>query len=377
MSEIPALPPMSEDQSMVTDAVREFVRDAVLPVARDLDRDGAFPADLLREMGGMGLFGLMAPETAGGAAMGFPTLLVVLDALAAGSASLAAILAAHAVLVGMPLFRSADAGDAGGLPAELASGRALGGGSFSALAGPAVRATPREGGFVLDGDQPLTVGAIRADWIAVPAVVEGSPPILALVPRGAPGLSVEPCTGALGLRSAGLGDVRLRGVEAPSGRVFGDGAVDSLVPPALAALAAVGAGLQDAAITAASEYGSERQQFGRPILAFEGLRARVADMAVRLSATRHMVAAAGCVLGDTGSGNGEAGAAFAARAARLVSARSAVTAADEALQIHGGYGFSREFVPERLLRDAQFVLLAAGGPDADREILARITLGEP
>ena len=180
--------------------------------------------------------------------------------------------------------------------------------------------------------------------------------------RPGPGVSVVPAVGSLGMRAAGLARVQLRGAAAREVGAADDGL-------SLIALGSVAAGIGQAALAEATAYANEREQFGRPIASFQAIQWKLANMATEL--------AAAWLLGLRAAWLRDAGRPYAAAAGRFfrLAARAANAATSEALQVHGGYGYTREFAVERHVRDARFFTLVEGRVVVSESIVARFGAG--
>jgi alkylation response protein AidB-like acyl-CoA dehydrogenase len=370
---------LGEDVALLQGSVRELCQRQIVPQARAWDAAGRLPPSILRELGQMGLLGLRVSEADGGAGLSMAAAAAILEELAAADGAVALTVAIHNFSCLGHLVRRADASVRQSVLPRLVSGEALG---AWAMAEPGVgsdpgsaRATVRHEGreWVIRGRKSQVVQGGVADVLVVVASTDpeqGSDGLASfLIDRAAPGVRVLDEVRTLGMRAAATVDLRLEDVRVPEDRC--------LARPGLAqrdmreieadsriAHAAIACGLARAAIDASRAYAREREQFGRPIADFQAIQWKLADMATGLDAARLLVQHAAWER-DRGLAATES----AARA-KLFAASRAVTACSEALQIHGGYGYTEEFPVERMLRDARYIPIAEGTDEIQRIVLS-------
>jgi alkylation response protein AidB-like acyl-CoA dehydrogenase len=331
----------------------------------------------------LGLGGVLVPEARGGTGLDALAYALVCEELARADGALGLAVAVHNGLALSALFEApradatagdarASAGDAAAKKAwleRLASGQA-----WAACAleldertMPDAEVTEEGGRRRLHGTArwlvPVAGAGLRAALLVVPARVAGSVELFA-VPSDCPGLHIEPVPG-LGLRAAGAGDVRFDGAEVPAGLSLGPLAPRTLGLGRLG-LASVALGLGEAALAEAIAYAKERTQFGQPIAEFQALQWMIADSRVGLDAARGLVQRVATIAGaEAPVLPAQAATAFA------TATRNAADAGHRALQIHGGYGYTRDFPVERMLRDVLTCEAALGGPTAARSVRAK------
>ena len=356
---------LSEEQLAVQDMTRRFARERLLPGVRERDEQGADPAELREELLGMGFGGLLVPEEQGGMGMDRMCLALGLEELAAVDAALALQILTSNVwgCQALELFGD-DEQKSAALP-PLAGGESLSAfccsepeaGSDRSLIGLSA-ATSGNGGFILNGSKCNVIAAAAAGVMLVVAggeeaggVGERNDLSLLLVDAGSPGITVSPVRDTLGMRCAGIADVDFADLLAPPGALIGKAGagarmLSELAPLASLGTAAVGLGMSVGAFELAREYASQREQFGRTIARFQGIRFKLSEMALRLEATRGLVMRSACAETETER-------AALGDMARLGAADTACFCARECVQIHGGYGYSREYHAERFMRDAK------------------------
>ncbi|MBT6435249.1 MAG: hypothetical protein HOK97_14720 [Deltaproteobacteria bacterium] len=351
----------TEDQEMLADTLSRFVADAVAPNATAWSQAAKTPMDALHGLRDLGLLGLELPEAAGGAGFGSVEWVQAVEALATGDAGLALSLVVHSV--GAAVL--AQAGDEhAALVQDLAAGEV-----FASLAWVDARATPidiREDAdaLVLNGVKEAVANSEHAKWILVRAK-RGEEEGMALVSGDAKGLSLQAQTHGLGLRSTGFANAEFTNVTIPKSAWF-DAAQLKLAQVHLdLGMAALAVGLGAASLDAGARYGMERKQFGKPIAMFQANQFKLADMVTENDGARLLVLRAALSRKSREVGM-----------ARVFAADSAFKAADHALQLHGGYGYTEEFPVERFYRDAQFTTALYRTGDMIRSDIASQLLGD-
>ena len=357
---------LDENQAQIKEAIQGFVRSEVTPHAEAWDASGCLEKVRMAALAELGMLGIMVGEAYDGVALGLVEAVLVLEQVARGEGGLAAAMASHAVVAAPLIERSASPSQVTHWLPRLSMGEALAAWAASeSAAGLPTRAKSTGSGWSLSGAKRLVAGGTIADLFVVSAELEGEPALF-LVPSEAAGVSVT-SPGLLGLRAGGLADVTLTDVVVTEDARLEGGADTSALGMAMSrvALGAVATGLGARAIEAAAGYALERKQFGKPIADFQAIQNRLADAEMGVEAGRLLVQRAAATEGsDKAMGS-------AAAKAYLQAARAAFEAADHAIQIHGGYGYVREYQVERLWRDARTLSLMAGTPSVARDLVAQ------
>lgn len=368
---------LTAEQIEIQALAREFAGGEIRPGVLAWDAARAHPEGLREKLAELGFLGMRIPESDGGLGLDLVTFLLALEELAWGDASVAVTVARQNGPVA-GLLLTAGAGEQREWLPLLASGEVLGAWGVphpgSDLDARPVAVERRGEEWVLSGRIPRVVDGGRAGVLVVEASAHGEEGAtdLFLVPGDAPGLTAGERVSTLGLRALPVVPVDLAEVRVPeSSRVGPPGGgralVERLAPEALLAMAAVGIGIARAAAEHAVRYALERVQFDRPIAEFEAIREKLGGMVVRVSAARAALhQAARRVEGvdvDPASVLEGGEAASAAAAACLAAGDAAEWVASEAVQIHGGYGYMRDYPVEKLMRDAQAVRVLEGTPD--------------
>jgi short/branched chain acyl-CoA dehydrogenase len=378
------LTPEQEDFRKV---VREFANDVVAPGSAEADREERFPLDIVKQMGALGLFGLPFPEKYGGSDADAITLCLAIEELGRVDQSVGITLSAAVGLAGTMIHRFGTEKQKERWLAPLCHGEALG--SF-ALTEPdagsdaaAARTTARldAGEWVIDGSKalitnsgtPLTTFHVVAASTEPGGGAKGLSTIV--VPADSPGLIVERSYRKLGWHASDTHGLTFEGCRVAAEHLLGErgrGFAQCLeiLTGARISISALAVGLAQACLDASVAYANERQAFGRPIGANQGVQFKIADMRAMLETAR-LATYRAAWLKDQGRPH-----VAEASLAKLVSSEAAVDCAREAVQIHGGFGFTEEFPVARFYRDAKVLEIGEGTSEIHRSILAR-DLGLP
>lgn len=377
---------MTPEQLMLRDTVRDYARVEVLPRVADRDRSGTFPDEEIRAAGETGLMGLAVPEEYGGCELDAVTTAIVYEEVSRASAAVSVILSVHNSLVagGTNLFGS-EATRERYLPL-LASGDLLGAyclteseaGSDSGSI--ATRAVLDGGHYRLTGRKLFVTSGAHAGVYVVFAVTDleasKSGRISAfLVDRDTDGLSVSPKEEKLGLLASEINEVVFENCAVPTENLLGEvgggfGIALTLLNAGRIGIASQAVGIAQAALDASLSYAVSREQFGRPISDFQAIQWKLADMATQIDAARLLVRQA-AAMKDAGEEFGRQ-----AAQAKLFASELCSRAASDAIQIHGGYGYIRDYGVERLYRDAKATELYEGTSEIQRMVIARALLAD-
>lgn len=349
---------LSEEQQMVKETIAKFVEDLAAPQALDCDEHARFVQPQIEQLAALGMLGLPIAEADGGAGMGYVATVVALVEIAGACGSTARLLATHAGVCGAAL-----SGVTGSKPllAELASGAKL-----ASWIGPdhGVRATGDGDSVSLDGRVALVTAATQADVFVI-AAHGAKGPVLCVLPRSA--VQAAPAR-ALGFRAAAPGAFELR---AASASVIARGAeaeraVGRAQVAACITAAAIATGMAGACLRHTTRHAGERIAFGKPLTAQQAVAHKLVEMRRKYESARHLTYHAARLL-DAGED-----ARAAAFLAKIEAVEAAVLAADEGIQIHGGYGYVVEYHVERHYRDAKTLEVMDGGLESLRDQLAML-----
>jgi alkylation response protein AidB-like acyl-CoA dehydrogenase len=369
---------LTDEQRDVVAAVREWVGDRVAPAAADYEEKGEFPRDLFRQLGEMGLAGVFYEEAYGGGGQSFLTYLTVLEEIASAFLSLAVTLSVHHLSAsGIHDFGSEDL-KRGYLPklfsADWLGAYALSEASSGSDAGSLrTRARRADGGYSLDGSKRFISHAGEAEFYLVMARTgeEGSKGISAFaVERDFPGLKFGKLEEKMGWHASPMRELLFEGCRVPADNLIvqeGQGFTIALaaLDGGRLGIAASSTGLAQGALDAAIAFARERSQFGRPVIEFQGLQFMLADMATQVEASRRLYREAGR-LRDTGESYS-----VAASMAKLFCSDTAMRVTTDAVQLHGGYGYMREYPVERYMREAKALQIVEGTNQVQRMVIGR------
>ena len=372
---------LSDEQRLLRDTVRDFARAEVAPVAEDLDRTKAFPYELVEKMAGLGLMGIPFPEEYGGGGADTLAYALAVEELARVDSSVAITMAAHTSLGTMPihLFGS-DAQRSEWLP-ELCSGRKLAAFGLtepeagSDAGATRTRARLRDGEWSIDGAKQFitNAGTDISACVTITALTgtDGGREISNLiVPNGTPGYEPGEPYRKMGWNASDTRPLTFDGARVPEENLLGrrgDGFKQFLriLDGGRIGVAAMGVGLAQGALDEAIAYANERQAFGQAIGKFQAIQAKVADISAQLEAARLLTYRAAL--------EKDAGEDFSLTAAqaKLITGRLAVRACEEAVQIHGGYGYIEEYPVCRFYRDAKILTIGEGTDEVQQMVIAR------
>lgn len=368
----------SEIYDQIRETARRFAADVVKPAAADLDRDEAFPADIYRQMGALGLFGITVPEEHGGAGLDTYAYSIVMEELSRGYSSVADQ-CGLVELIGTLLTRYGTPDQLKRLPDILAGKTRVAYCLTEAEAGSDlsnVRTTARETaeGYVIDGGKLWIHNAPVADLGFVlastdPAAGHRGMSIF-LVDLHAPGVSRGPKEHKMGQRASQVGALTFDGVTVPREALLGPKGrgfhiMMSVLEKGRVGIASLAVGIAQAGLEAALGYARDRRQFGKPILDNQGLQWLLADMAKDIAAARALVERAALLIDH------EKPATSASSMAKCFASDMAVAQTANAVQVFGGSGYIRGFEVERLYRDAKITQIYEGTNQIQRTIIAR------
>jgi alkylation response protein AidB-like acyl-CoA dehydrogenase len=371
---------LSDEQKLLQSTVREFAKQEIAPFARKWDEEERFPVDLIPKLAEVGLLGMSVPEAYGGSAMGMQEIAIAVSELARADGSIALTVAAHnGLCTGHIVLAGSEEQKRRWLP-RLASGQTLGAwgltepGSGSDAAGARTRAERRGDRWVINGSKTFITNPSIGDIATVLAVTtpeKKQKGITAfVVEKGTPGYRVGRHLEKLGMRASDTCELFFEECAVPLDHQLGAldcGFLDTLkiLDKGRISIASLAYGLGEGAYEAARAYAKERRQFGRPIADNQAIQFMLADMRTTLDAAWLLIQRA-AFLQDSGQRT-----TIESAYAKLFAARIAMRACDNALQIHGGYGYTRDFPVERHLRDAKLCEIGEGTNEVQRLVIAR------
>ncbi len=371
---------LASDQESIRDMVRDFARNEISPHAAAWDEEQHFPREVFGKLGELGLLGILIPEEYGGAGLGYVEYATILEELGAADGGVGLSVAAHNSLCTNHLYQyGSDELRRRFLP-KLATGEWIGAwGLTEPQAGSDAGATRtvavRDGSeWVLNGSKNFITHASVGDAAVVMARTSkerGHHGISAFfVPFDRPGVGAGRKENKLGMRSSDTSSLVLEDCRVPEDHMLGDegaGFVQSMqvLDGGRISIAALSLGIARGAFDATVTYAGEREQFGRPIAAFQIIRSKLADMATWIDAARLLTLRA-AVLKDRGQITTRESA-----MAKVYASEVAVRVGEEAVQIHGGYGYTKDYPVERFWRDSKLCTIGEGTSEIQRLVISR------
>ena len=376
---------LSEEQQLLRRSVREFAETEIRPHVIEWDEAQHFPMDLLPKLASLGLTGIVYDERYGGAGLSTVDYCICIEELARVCPAIALSVAAHNGLCTshISMFGS-DAQKDRYLP-RLVRGEVLGAwglteaGAGSDAAGMRTTAARQGNCWVINGAKTfITHGRIGGVMVVVAITdrAKGSRGISAfIVEHGTAGMSAGKKENKLGMRASDTSEVIFENCRVPAANLLGEegqGFVNTLqvLDSGRIGIAALAVGLAQGAHEAARDYAKERRQFGQPIAGFQAIQWKLADNATRIEAARLLTYRAAS-LRDQGSRMTRE-----AAMAKLFASETAVKAADDGVQIHGGYGFVKDYPAEKYFRDVKLLTIGEGTSESQRLVIARQLLGQ-
>jgi alkylation response protein AidB-like acyl-CoA dehydrogenase len=369
---------LSDEHDLLRKTVREFAEERIAPVAEELDREHRFPYEIVSELAELGLMGIPIPEEHGGAGGDTLSYAIAIEELTRVDSSVAITVAAHTSLGTMPiLLFGSDEQKAEWLP-DLASGRKLAAfgltepGAGSDAGATRTRAELRDGSWVVNGSKIFitNAGTDISACVTITARTGDDEISNIIVPNGTPGYEISAPMRKMGWRASDTRELSFRDCSVPEGNLLGPRGAGfkqflEILDGGRISVAAMGLGLAQGAYDLARSYAKEREQFGKPVAAFQAIQFALADMATEIEAARGLVYKAAWLKDQDRP--------FAQEAAmaKLYTGELSKRVSDRALQIHGGYGFMDEYAISRLYRDQKVLEIGEGTNEVQRMVIAR------
>lgn len=370
----------NDDQLELRRAVREFAEKEILPFAASWDDEEKFPAETINKLGDLGFMGVLFPESLGGGGLNYVDYAIVIEELAKADASVGITVAAHTSLCANHIYEQGTDAQKEKFLKPLATGQWLGGWSLtepsagSDAGGTKTTAELDGDEWVLNGSKTFTTNGSICDVAIAMAVTDKDKDkhgISAfIVPKGTPGFRAGKKERKLGHRASDTSEMIFENCRVPSCHLLGErgeGFVAALkvLDGGRISIAAMSLGIAQAAFECALGYAQQRKQFGRAIGSFQAIRFKLSDMATQIDAARLLVHRA-AFLKDKGQAVNKESA-----MAKLYASEVAVRAAEESVQILGGYGYTRDYPAERYYRDAKLMTIGEGTSEIQRMVIAR------
>lgn len=375
---------LTEEQQQMKKSVREFAEAEIAPHVMEWDESQHFPVELLPKLADLGLMGILFPEEYGGAAMGYVEYATIIEELSRVDGSVGISVAAHNSLCSNHIYQYGTDEQKRKYLSPLAKGEALGAwgltepGSGSDASGTRTTAVRKEdGGWVVNGSKNFITHAIHGDTCVAFAVTDRSKHgkgISAFIfEKGMKGFSPSKKENKLGLRASETASVVFEDCVVSTNHLLGEegmGFVNAMqiLDGGRISIAALAVGIAQGAYESAVKYSRERQQFGKPISEFQAIQFKLADMATQIDAARLLMYRAAW-LKDQGKKTTRE-----SSMAKLFAGEMSVRVCEEAIQIHGGYGYTKDYPPEKYWRDSKLCTIGEGTSEIQRIIIAREVL---
>ena len=376
---------LTEDQEQLRKEIRDFAAREIAPNVLRWDEASEFPVEVVKKLGEMGLMGVLFPMELGGAGLGYVDYALAVEELSAVDGSIGIIVASHNSLCTNHIFVAGNEEQKQKYIPLLASGQWLGAwgltepGSGSDAGSARTSAVRKGDGWVLNGNKTFITNGHYADVSVIIAVTDKSKGTRGLsaflVEKGTPGFRPGKKENKLGLRASDTSELIFEDCEIPGENLLGkegDGFIDSMriLDGGRISIAALSLGIGRGAYDAARRYAQQRHQFGKAISEFQGIQWKLADMATQLDAARLLTLRA-AVMKDAGQKT-----TLESSMAKLMASEVAVRVCDEAVQLHGGYGFIKDYPVEKFYRDVKLCTIGEGTSEIQRLIIAREILNK-
>jgi len=372
---------LTPEQRAIEETAREFARREVDPIVEEIDESQRYPREVMDKAGELGFLGILFPEEYGGAGLGYVEYVLVVTELSKVDPSVGISVAAHNSLCSNHIYKFGDDEQRRRWLTPLASGKKIGAwsltepGAGSDAAGTRTRAERVDGGWILNGSKTFTTHGKVGEICVVFAVTDPQGPrhhnISAFVlDKGMEGFRAGKKENKLGIRASDTSEVVMESCFVGDDRLLGkegEGFVQALqiLDGGRISIAALGLGTAIGAYEAALRYSKEREQFGKPIAEFQAIQFALAEMSTRIAAAQALTLAAAEAM-DRGRKVSRL-----ASEAKLFAGEAAVFCSERGVQIHGGYGFIKDYRAEKYYRDAKICTIGEGTSEIQRLVIAR------
>jgi len=369
---------LTPEQRLIQEMVRKFASTELQPVAADIDEGGTFPYQVIRKLSELGFLGLIIPDKYEGASLDTVSYCLAIEELSRASGSVGTILIANNALAAQPILRWGKEAQRNHWLAPLAKGQVIGAFALSegetaiGLPEPTTKAERVGDEYIISGGKSFVVNAEAAGLFIVLASTSQGPTAF-LIERESSGLKVTKREDTLGSRGSGVGDLELTEVKVGKegilgkegeGQPIGQGALDL----AYIGIGAQAIGIGEAALEESLHYAKERHQFGRPISEFELVQNMLVEMEMKLSSSKLFV------YNTANKCDAQNSYTTQASLTKLLATDAAVFAGTNAIQVHGGYGYTKDYPVERYFRDAKFAQIWLGTAIREKLKIAKTLL---
>ena len=371
---------LTEEQLHLKRSIREFAEREILPNVMKWDEHGEFPLEVVKELGRMGVMGMIFPTELGGAGLGYVEYVIAIEELSRVDGSVGIIVAAHNSLCSNHIYLAGNAEQKKKYIPRLATAEHIGAwgltepNSGSDAGGARMNAVRKKNGWVLNGTKTFITNGGHADISVVIAVTDKTAHTHGLsafvVEKGTKGFRPGKKENKLGLRASDTSELIFEDCWVPEDALLGkegDGFIDAMrvLDGGRISIAALGLGMAQGAYEAALNYSMQRKQFGKAISEFQAIQWKLADMATEIDAARLLTMRAASMK-DAGMKT-----TLESSMAKLYTSEVAVRCANEGVQIHGGYGFIKDYPAEKFYRDVKLCTIGEGTSEIQRLVIAR------
>jgi alkylation response protein AidB-like acyl-CoA dehydrogenase len=376
----------TDEQNQLRRSIREFAEGEIAPHVMEWDEASKFPVEIMPKLAEMGLLGVIFPEQYGGAGLGYVEYVIAIEELSRIDGSVGIIVAAHNSLCSNHIFKFGTEEQKKKYLTPLAQGKKIGAWSLTepeagSDAGGTRTTAKRDGNnWVINGSKTFCTNGHYADYAVVMALTDkskNSHGISAfIVEKGTPGFKPGKKENKLGLRASDTSELIFTDCKVPAENLLGaegEGFIGSLkiLDGGRISIAALGLGMAQGALDAAIKYSKQRKQFGQTISEFQAIQFKLADMATQVEAARLLVYQAAWL-----ADRKDVRFTRESSMAKLFSSEVAVRVANECVQIHGGYGFIKDYPAEKFYRDVKLCTIGEGTSEIQKLVIARQLLGK-
>jgi alkylation response protein AidB-like acyl-CoA dehydrogenase len=376
----PFLAELTEDQIAIKNTIREFAEKKIKPVIMEYDEAQKFPTELLKELGELGFLGILFPEEYGGAGLGYVEFEIIIEELARIDPSIALSVAAHNGLCTNHIYTFANEDLKKKYVPDLATGKKIGAWGltepFSGSDAAAMRTVAEKAGdhYILNGSKSLITHGKYGETAVVMAVTDKDKKqkgISAFIlEKGMPGFSAGKKENKLGMRSSETSQLIFENCKVPAENLIGEegmGFIQAMqvLEGGRISIASLSVGLAQGCLDESIKYSKEREQFGKPLSDFQATQFKLANIKTDIEAAR-MLTLRAAFMKDKGLPNKKE-----AAIAKLFASEIAEKAASEAVQIHGGYGFMKDYPVEKFYRDVKLLTIGEGTSEIQRIVIAK------
>jgi alkylation response protein AidB-like acyl-CoA dehydrogenase len=371
---------LNDEQLQLKKSVREFAEREIAPHVMKWDEASEFPMAIVKDLGKLGLLGIIFPPEYGGAGMGYVEYITAIEELSRVDGSVGIIVAAHTSLCSNHIFVAGNEAQKKKYVSKLATGEFIGAwgltepSSGSDAGSARMSATKAKGGWVLNGTKTFITNGSHADVLVVLAVTDRAAHTHGLsafaIEKGMKGFRPGKKENKLGLRASDTSELIFEDCFVPTENLLGgegNGFIDAMrvLDGGRISIAALSLGMAEGAYDAALKYSKQRKQFGKAISEFQAIQWKLADMATEIEAAKLLTLRAGAMK-DAGMKT-----TLESSMAKLYAGEVAVKCANEGVQIHGGYGFIKDYPAEKFYRDVKLCTIGEGTSEIQRLVIAR------